>query len=234
VFAAVRNVDKYPDLAALGLRIYPYTQPGLPEKSTVIYTLPPLPPGEREEIRSFLYGISPRRFLYISATSVYGNQTHVTADTPVDTRAEKALKRIEDEIWVESGPWSSLIIRPAAIYGPGRGVHVRVKEGRALRSSGIVSRIHVDDLAAVLEAGIFSDLIGTWPIADDRPCRSLEISTWCARLLRLPPPNAAPEPLEIGGREVDGSQIRELLGVRLAYPTYEAGILASLASESAG
>ena len=97
----------------------------------------------------------------------------------------------------------------------------------------MVSRIHVDDLAAVLEAGIGSDLTGAWPLADDRPCSSEEISAWCAGLLRLPPGNPRLEPFPVAGRSVDGTQIRRLLGVRLAYPDYETGILASMTEEAA-
>ena len=49
--------------------------------------------------------------------------------------------------------------------------------------SGIVSRIHVEDLAAIVEAGLFSDVQGAWPVADDVPCSSAEIAE--PRKLRL-------------------------------------------------
>ena len=132
-----------------------------------------------------------------------------------------------------SGPWSTLIVRPAAIYGPGRGVHVRVKEGKLPRGAGLVSRIHVDDLAAVLEAGILSHLKGAWPLADDHSCPSGEISSWCAKLLRLPPSSPDALTFPVAGRAVDGREIRGLLGINLIYPDYQAGTLASLAFEQA-
>ena len=174
--------------------------------------------------------MKPRRVVYISATTVYGSQTLVNASTEVEGSGEKGRRRIEEENWLRAGPWSTLIVRPAAIYGPGRGVHVRLKEGLIPRGSGFVSRIHVDDLAAVLEAGVLSDLTGAWPLADDHPCPSEEIGTWCAKLLRLPS-NAGVVTLPVAGRAVDGTEILRLLRVSLTYPDYQSGTLASLACE---
>jgi len=184
-------------------------------------------------MRGFISELAPRRIVYISATTVYGDQNNVNASTEVRASGEKGHRRIEEENWLRAGSWSILIIRPAAIYGPGRGVHVRVKEGKLPRGSGFVSRIHVDDLAAVLEAGVLSDLTGAWPLADDYPCPSEEISSWCGWLLRIPTSRPDASTFPVAGRTVDGREIRSLLGVNLSYPNYEAGILASLALEKA-
>jgi nucleoside-diphosphate-sugar epimerase len=120
-------------------------------------------------------------------------------------------------------------VRAAAIYGPGRGVHVRVLEGRPPRAEpvGLTSRIHVDDLAAVLEAGALSDVTGAYPLADDRPCATPELAAWCARVFRKELPPVWDRPVSVPGRAVDGRRIRELLAVQLAYPTWESGVLAS-------
>jgi nucleoside-diphosphate-sugar epimerase len=206
-------------------------KPKLPKSAVLVHTIPPLPDSETAAIRGFVSELSPCRVVYISATTVYGDQTDVNAGTPVQASTEKGRRRIEEENWLKAGPWSTLIIRPAAIYGPGRGVHVRVKESKTPRGSGFVSRIHVDDLAAVLEAGVFSDLEGAWPLADDHPCPSAEIGSWCARLLSLPPSSPDALTFPVAGRTVDGREIRQLLGINLSYPDYQAGTLASLAYE---
>jgi nucleoside-diphosphate-sugar epimerase len=170
--------------------------------------------------------------VYISSTSVYGEQLFVTADSPAAPSEPKGMQRLEEENWLASQPWQNLILRPAGIYGPGRGVHVRVKEGLPPRAAGsaVVSRIHADDLAAALEAGLHSTLEGAWPCADEHPCSSEEITQWCARLLKKTarPPEQHPA---VSGRTVDGRKLRELLGLVLLYPDYFAGILASLAEE---
>lgn len=132
-----------------------------------------------------------------------------------------------------SGPWSSLILRSAAIYGPGRGVHTAIREGKVPRGAGaaVVSRIHVDDLAGIIEAGIFSDIQGAWPVADNEPCATDEIIHWCRERLRLKTESPAETGRPIAGRRVDGGKICELLRVGLKYPSWREGITASLAEE---
>jgi nucleoside-diphosphate-sugar epimerase len=229
----VRQPERFELLAVTGLRIAELT-PELPKSAVLVHSIPPLADAEAGVIRDLISGLSPRRVVYISATTVYGDQTEVNASTAVQATSEKGRRRIEEENWLRAGRWSTLVVRPAAIYGPGRGVHVRLKEGKTPRGSALVSRIHVDDLAAVLEAGVFSDLEGAWPLADDHPCASAEISSWCARLLSLPASSSADAlTFTVAGRAVDGREIRQLLGVKLSYPDYQAGTLASLAHEKA-
>jgi nucleoside-diphosphate-sugar epimerase len=225
-FALVRNADRYLDLRSVGLYFN-----GFPKNATVIHTIPPLPPDEDEELRQAIDSLEPRRVVYISSTGVYGSQTSVDENSIASPDDAKGIRRIEDENRLRSGPWQTLIIRPAAIYGPGRGVHERILAGRAPRAEpvGITSRIHVDDLAAVLEAGALSDLTGAWPLADDLPCATTELAAWCARLLGREVNPGWSRVISVAGRAVDGRKIRDLLGVELAYPTWESGVLASLA-----
>lgn len=246
VFAAVRGVSRFPDLAAEGLRLSelaldckPPLAPELPHNRILVSLIPPLPEPENSALREVIRNLAPKRVVYVSSTGVYGDQAEVDQDTPAKPNEERGRLRLEEEDWIASGPWSSLILRAAAIYGPGRGVHVALREGKLPRGagSGMVSRIHVDDLARIVEAGIFSDIEGVWPVADDAPCPSLEIVQWCAESLGLAmaagqnitgPGAAAPL-----GRKVDGRKIRQILRVPLQYPSWRAGIEASIAEENA-
>jgi nucleoside-diphosphate-sugar epimerase len=219
----------------LGLRVEEYSPeaiPRLPKGAVIIHTIPPLPGEERENVRAFICKMEPRRVLYISSTSVYGDQTTVTAETGVCPSEPKGQSRVDEENWLKSQPWTTLIVRPAAIYGPGRGVHLRILEGKGQRSTAsVVSRIHADDLAAILEAGVDSKLEGAFPCADEHPCSSDEIVQWCSRLLKITAlPAKAGVP--VAGRSVDGRKIRELLGIRLLYPDYMSGVLASVPGET--
>src|SRR5690606_28110 len=133
------------------------------------------------------------------------------------------------------GPWSSMVLRPAAIYGPGRGIHVSMAEGRYRLVDGgsnFVSRIHVDDLSAHAVAALEGELGGAWPVADEYPCTSSEIAVFCADLLGLDPPESvAAENVHHtrrADRRVDGSAIRTKLGITLRYASYRTGIPASL------
>jgi hypothetical protein len=112
-------------------------------------------------------------------------------------------------------------------------VHAALREGRIPRSagSGIISRIHVEDLAAIIEAGVSSKLEGAWPVADEMPCASAEIAAWCVRAMDLGVTAEIATAFPIVGRRVDGRRIRELLGVSLSYPSWETGIPASIVEE---
>jgi hypothetical protein len=86
----------------------------------------------------------------------------------------------------------------------------------------------VDDLAALADAALFSDLGGAWPVADDLPCSSAEI------IKALVPAGETPDEFPVTGRRVDGRKIRELLGVELTYPSWKTGIPAAIAEEGLG
>lgn len=214
------------------MKLLPWSADG-PKAGLLCHAIPPVSEPENAAFREKIESLAPRRVVYISSTAVYGEATRVAANTPAAPADERGWQRIREEHWILSGSWSSLILRPAAIYGPGRGAHRAVWDGRVPRGSAarMVSRIHVDDLAALAEAGLISDLSGAWPVADELACASAEIAGWVSRFLGLPDPVARTEPVTTPGRKVDGSAIRDLLGVVPAYPTWQAGILASLAEE---
>jgi hypothetical protein len=234
VFAIVRNPERFQGLESLGLRLLPWSADA-PKGALVCHSIPPLSEPENSSIRQKIELLAPRRIVYISSTGVYGEANEVGADTPPAPDDERGRQRAHEEQWIASGKWSSLILRAAAIYGPGRGVHRAIRDGRAPRGSAaqVVSRIHVDDLAALAEAGLFSAISGAWPVADELPCASLEIVRWLTRLLDLPNRAQQRDDIAYSGRRVCGRAIRELLGVPLTYPTWQAGMLASLAEERA-
>lgn len=220
-------------LAHLGARVIAlsdlpaYVRPGV----LVLYSIPPGGPPKLLE----LLGNAPARMVYLSTTAVYGAAGLVGENTPVDLSTEKARARVEEEQRVAEGHWSSLILRPAAIYGPGRGVHENLKRGiPSIRSQNFVSRIHVKDLATHVEAALQSTLTGPYPVADEEPCTSRQMAEFCEQLLNIAA-SAAGSP-ESGraarvttNRRVDGSPVRRALGITLAYPSYRVGVPAALA-----
>ncbi|HTP88313.1 MAG TPA: NAD-dependent epimerase/dehydratase family protein [Bryobacteraceae bacterium] len=190
----------------------------------VLHSVPTLPDGLDREAVAALEGAA--RIVYISTTAVYGDAEFVDENTPAAPVTDAARARLETECAVQRGPWSSLILRPAAIYGPGRGVHASLRA-----SDAVVSRIHVDDLAAHAEAALFSDLTGAWPVADEYPCPSTEILEFLG-VGRTPgsatgPPARHPRT----NRRVDGRAIRRELGISLRYPTFREGVAASVPAE---
>jgi nucleoside-diphosphate-sugar epimerase len=179
-----------------------------------------------------------RRVVYLSTTGVYGDARDVDEDTPVNARTPRETLRLDAEHAIQSGPWSSCILRPAAIYGPGRGAHVSIREGKwkiGGDGSNFVSRIHVDDLATHALAALTSDLSGAWPVADEEPCTTLAITEFCCALLGLPLPPAVPpgtlDETRRADRRVNGAAVRARLGITLEYPSYRTGIPASFKEE---
>ena len=198
----------------------------IPEGARVLYSIPFVEP---EVLASF--SRPPERIVYLSTTGVYGATRDVDENTPPAPDTESAKQRIDSERLIQSAPWSSLILRPAAIYGPDRGIHIAMRTGRfqlAGEGTNYVSRIHVDDLAAHCLKALYSDLTGAYPVADDHPCTSREIAEYCAKIFNLPmPPSAPPDRLHEtrrADRRVNGKAIRKLLGITLRYPTYREGL----------
>jgi nucleoside-diphosphate-sugar epimerase len=233
VYGVTRDPEGFRSLKSLGLRVAGFDSKLLPTASTLVISIPPVAGAEGEALHCFFESLRPARVIYISSTGVYGDHHVVDENTPAEPSGEKGVARFEDEQWIERGDWQRLIVRAAAIYGPGRGAHAMVREGRLTRSagSGIVSRIHVDDLSAILDAGARSSLTGSWPVADDYPCPSEEVARYAASVLRVSA-TAPTTSVVVSGRQVNGGKLRELLGIQLRYPSYHAGVLASLAETS--
>lgn len=213
-------------------------QPGV----RVLHSIPSIEIGS--ELRDptpdllFTLGGLASRIVYFSTTGVYGAARFVDENTPAAPRNPRESLRVDAEQAVCGGPWSSLVLRPAAIYGPGRGVHASMREGKFHFSgdgSNYISRIHVEDLAAHAEAALLADVTGVYPVADEEPCQSREIVQFCAGLLRVPiPPSSGESDLHNSrraDRRVDGSAIRRLLNIKLQYPSYRQGIPAAIAEE---
>ena len=219
------------DLHELGLWITPDTR--------VLYSLPSI--GEIDLTLTVLQALGTvARIVYLSTTGVYGRQRDIdeTSRTLAETSRERL--RVEAEQAIAGFVQNALILRPAAIYGPHRGVHSAIRAGTyRLTADGanFVSRIHVDDLATHCVAGLLSDVTGSWPVGDEHPCTSREIAEFCSGLLQTSlPAEVAPEALSEtrrADRRVDGSGIRRQLRVELRYPSYRVGIPACIEEEAA-
>ena len=152
------------------------------------------------------------------------------------------------------GDWQALaagadlplhIFRLAGIYGPGRGPFEKVRAGtarRIIKPDQVFSRIHVDDIAQVLEASMRQpDPGAVFNVCDDGPAPPEDVIGHAAELLGLPMPPEVPfdeADLSPMGRSfyaeskrVRNDRIKDRLGVHLLYPTYREGLAAILAAE---
>lgn len=212
-----------------------------------------------------------RAFIHVSNAVVYGDGggavlTEARSCRPtfplgsINLLAEEALQNAAAQ------GLPATILRLGAIYGPGRLSSDLIRSGR-FRIIGTgrntVSRIHVDDLLAILLA------LGTSPrpgelycVGDEEPCSVDDYYGLLAAHLGVSSPRHLPAWLasargraraglaRLRGRapfvdanviglftadvRLDGTRVRDDLGLSLRYPSYRVGVPASLADECAG
>lgn len=191
--------------------------------------------------------VRPEWVGYLSTTAVYGDHQGGWVDetTPPTPTTNRGALRVAAE-----AAWSALglplhIFRLAGIYGPGRGPFAKVRDGtarRIIKPGQVFSRIHVADIAAVLEASIQHPNPGRiYNVCDDDPAPPEDVLSYAAHLLGLPePPAIAYDTAEMSAmarsfyaesKRVRNDRIKTELGVRLAYPSYREGLAALLAAE---
>jgi nucleoside-diphosphate-sugar epimerase len=184
---------------------------------------------------------------YLSTTGVYGDHQGGWVDetTPLTPQSERGRQRVlAERQWLETG-LPVHVFRLAGIYGPGRGPFEKVRDGtarRIIKPNQVFSRIHVEDIAQVLEASIRRpDPGAAYNVCDDNPCPPEEVLSHAARMLGLPDPPAVPferaemTPMQRGfygeSKRVRNDRIKRELGVKLLFPDYPQGLAAVLAAE---
>jgi len=185
---------------------------------------------------------------YLSSTNVYGDQAGGWVDevTPPAPSGERGRRRVAAEAgWLALGARSGIpvqVFRLAGIYGPGRSALDALRAGtarRIVKPGQVFSRIHVADLAAVLEASMARPRAGAiYNVCDDTPSPPDEVIAYAAALLGMAPPpiedfaTAALAPLAKSfyddSKRVSNRRIKEELGVALRYPSYREGLAALL------
>jgi len=191
---------------------------------------------------------------YLSTTGVYGDRTGGWVDetSALEPTGPRGRRRVEAEAgWLDLFRRSGLpvhVFRLAGIYGPGRSALDALREGRAQRidkPGQVFSRIHVDDIAAVLEASIRRPRPGAvYNVCDDDPAPPADVVAYAAGLIGVVPPPLLPfaeaklsdmaRSFYSDNKRVRNDLIKRELGVSLAYPDYRSGLKAILARESAG
>ncbi len=187
---------------------------------------------------------------YLSTTGVYGDRGGGWVDEtaePAPTQ-DRGRRRLEAENrWLDL--WHAFglrvhIFRLAGIYGPGRNPLAQARDGsakRIVKLGQLFSRIHRDDLVAVLAASMGRPEAGAvYNVCDDRPAPPDEVVAFACALLGIAPPPATPfEEAELSdmarsfyaeNRRVRNDRIKHDLGVSLAYPDYETGLRALAAA----
>ena len=188
----------------------------------------------------------PRKFVYTSSTSVYGQDdgSVVVETDPIVPEAETAQVLVEAENLLfaayEKLKFPVVILRLAGIYGPGRGYWLKQFLNGQARLDGDGSRIlniiHRDDVVrAIIAALNGAPMCSVYNVVDNEPVSQREVFEWLAAKLNQPMPPVAPTDPGLNRRRgvtnkrVSNLRLKQQLGFKYKYPTFRQGYTAELA-----
>lgn len=260
VAGTARSAEKVEKLRAEGIEAWRFDGQGGLENavealSGTTHLLSSVPPDGRTADPVLEYHFDDIRALpglewvgYLSTTGVYGDRNggwvdENAAQEPTGDRGQRrvtAEARWLDLWWDDALPVH--VFRLAGIYGPGRNAIETVRKGKARRinkAGQVFSRIHVDDIANVLEASIARPNPGAaYNVCDDEPAPPQDVIAYACDLLGVDKPPLLPfEEADLtpmarsfyrDNKRVCNRRIKEELGVTLQWPDYKTGLKALL------
>jgi nucleoside-diphosphate-sugar epimerase len=258
-----RSEDKQRELAARGIKAFLFDRDRpLVEIDAALggttHLLSSVPPDKRGDAvidhhARDIAGLQGVRWAgYLSTTGVYGDRDGAWIDESAGlhpTGPRGAARVAAERAWLDLQRLGLPVhvFRLAGIYGPGRSAIDTLRNGtakRIVKPGQVFSRIHVDDIAAVLEASIAKPNPGAaYNVCDDDPAPPQDVIAYAAALLGVEPPpevpfaHAAPSMSEMArsfyadSKRVANTRIKAELEVKLAFPDYRTGLKALLAAE---
>jgi nucleoside-diphosphate-sugar epimerase len=187
----------------------------------------------------------PKKFVYTSSTSVYGQNdgSQVKESGPTEPVAETSQILVETEkVLLDSAAQKKIpavILRVAGIYGPDRGHWFKqfLKDAAQIEGDGarFLNMIHRDDLVGCIIAALKNGRAGEiYNAADDEPVSQLHFFQWLAQAVDKPLPPSAPENTAENRRRaatnkrVSNRKLKMELGHQFKYPNFRIGYSAEL------
>ncbi len=184
-----------------------------------------------------------KKIVYLSTIGVYGDHGGAWIDESAETRPTNERSRVR---LVVEAQWRALgertgkavsVLRLSGIYGPGRNVLVKLREGtakRLVKPGQVFNRIHVEDIARAIDACLLGEAPpGIYNVTDDEPAPPQDVVLYGAILLGMAPPPeqdfvaAALTPMARSfygeNKRVSNMRMKRDLGVELAYPDLSRG-----------
>ncbi len=257
VTGTVRSHEKAQALSAFGITVRVFGPDGsdstidadLAASNALLISVPPGIGGD-PVLKSYAKQIAAAPNLrwigYLSTIGVYGDHGGAWVDeqTPATPTNARSRERADaEQAWLAFGEANNIavqIFRLAGIYGPGQSQLVQLARGtarRIIKPGQIFNRIHVEDIARVLDASIEQPRAGAiYNVTDSEPAPPQDVVTFAAKLSGVePPPEISLDDAgltEMGrsfyaeSKRVRNDLLRDELGVTLAYPTYREGLAA--------
>jgi nucleoside-diphosphate-sugar epimerase len=187
----------------------------------------------------------PKKFVYTSSTSVYGQNdgSQVKESSPTEPTAEpsKALVETEKVLLgaVAERKFPAVILRVAGIYGPDRGHWFKqfLKDAAQIEGDGarFLNMIHRADLINCIIAALKNGRAGElYNAVDDEPVSQLHFFQWLAQAVDKPLPPSAPENPDairrrgVTNKRVSNRKLKMELGLQFKYPNFRIGYSAEL------
>jgi nucleoside-diphosphate-sugar epimerase len=187
----------------------------------------------------------PKKFVYTSSTSVYGQNdgSAVKESSPTEPPAETAKVLVEAEkVLLEAAQvrqFPAVILRVAGIYGPGRGhwfkQYLRGEAKIEGKGERFLNMIHLEDVVGIVIAALKNGRAGEiYNAVDDEPVSQLKFFEWLAGALDKPLPPFVPEDAEtnrkrgVTNKKVSNRRLKMELGYQFKHPTFRQGYTAEL------
>lgn len=172
---------------------------------------------------------------YLSSTGVYGDTGGAWVDESAKISGRRLGRNKADLAW-QALRDDVRVFRLPGIYGPGRSVLDRIRQGKAHRidlPDQVFSRVHVDDIVSGIIAS-FGGPPGIYNLADDYPCSQNELIEFACALLgcETPPIQSVQEaqlsPMALAfyaeNRRVSNQKAKRLLKWRPYCSHYKQGL----------
>ncbi len=191
----------------------------------------------------WLEGAPPKKFVYTSSTSVYGQTdgSMVKESSAAEPAGELGRVLAETEaLLLEAArerKFPAIVLRVAGIYGPGRGhLFLQYLKGQARipgRGEQLINMIHRDDVVGCVVAALKSGRPGEiYNAVDDEPVPQIHFFRWLSEALgkNMPPFGGEKEAGKraVTNKKVSNRKLRMELGCALRYPTFRQGYTAEI------
>ena len=187
----------------------------------------------------------PKKFVYTSSTSVYGQTdgSQVKESSPTEPLVETAKVLVETEkvllAAAQEKKFPAVILRVAGIYGPDRGHAFKLflKNEARIEGDGLrfLNMIHRDDLIGCIIAALKNGRAGEiYNAVDDEPVSQMNFFQWLAGTVGKYPPASEPEnPAEnrkrgATNKRVSNRKLKMELGCQFKYPNFRKGYSAEI------
>lgn len=174
-------------------------------------------------------GLRPQLLLFVSSTSVYGQNdgSWVDESSPTAPDSFSGKRLLEAEHLIQNSGHPAVIVRFSGIYGPGRQRLIdQVRQHRASSSPHFTNRIHADDCAGVLAHLVRicnnTPLEPLYLATDSTPTPMVEVVNWLATQLGEDDVFSPDARNERGNKRIRNQRLLAS-GYPLKYPSFQQG-----------